>query len=95
MSRGCLLELAAALCDPQLRAAEQRLGASAVTVSVTWVAICGMEKTPKTTRSCKTYIHVVASISTEGYPEHPSTIYFQIACMHVNKVHSFGQAVTI
>eukprot|EP00434_Breviolum_minutum_P041127 symbB.v1.2.036582.t1/scaffold5198.1/size29900/2 len=34
MSRGCLLELAAALCDPQLRAAEQRLGASAVTASV-------------------------------------------------------------
>ncbi|CAL1149002.1 unnamed protein product [Cladocopium goreaui] len=34
MSRGCMLELAAALCDPQLRAAEQRLGASALTASV-------------------------------------------------------------
>ena len=38
MSRGCMLELAAALCDPQLRAAEQRLGASALTASVSWVA---------------------------------------------------------
>ena len=94
MSRGCLLELAAALCDPQLRAAEQRLGASAVTASVTWVAICGMEKTAKDDKIMQD-LHVVASISTEDYLEHPSTIYFQIACMHVNQVHSFGQAVTI
>lgn len=39
MSRGCLLELAAALCDPQLRAAEQRLGASAVTSAVPRVSV--------------------------------------------------------
>ena len=34
MSRGCMLELCGALCDPELRAAEQRLHSRALTSSV-------------------------------------------------------------
>jgi len=92
MSRGCLLELAAALCDPRLRAAEQRLGASAVTASVTWVAICREEKTAKDDKIMQD-LHVVASMSTEDYLEHPSYVFSD--SLHGKKVHSFGQAVTI
>lgn len=51
-----------------------------------------MEKTAKDDKIMQD-LHVVASMSTEDYLEHPSYVFSD--SLHGKKVHSFGQAVTI